>query len=80
MGRTAYTEPQCLYKGALYLTFSIPLLTLIQSFSPAWSKSLTASLNKLQTNNQTAIVTDAVNFLDNAALKETDCLHRTGFP
>jgi hypothetical protein len=23
MGRKAYTEPQCLYKGALYLTFSV---------------------------------------------------------
>jgi len=24
MGRTACTEPQCLYKGALYLTFLRP--------------------------------------------------------
>jgi len=23
MGRTACTEPQCLYKGALYLTFTL---------------------------------------------------------
>jgi hypothetical protein len=26
MGRTACTEPQCLYKGALYLTFYITCL------------------------------------------------------
>ena len=24
MGRTACTEPQCMYKGALYLTFTLP--------------------------------------------------------
>ena len=29
MGRTAYTEHQCLYKGALYLTFYIVFI-----FSP----------------------------------------------
>jgi hypothetical protein len=27
MGRTACTEPQCLYKGALYLTFTLLLST-----------------------------------------------------
>jgi len=26
MGRTACTEPQCLYKGALYLTFTVLLM------------------------------------------------------
>jgi len=25
MGRTACTEPQCMYKGALYLTLSLPV-------------------------------------------------------
>jgi hypothetical protein len=25
MGRTAYTEPQCLYKGALYLYLTVEL-------------------------------------------------------
>ena len=41
MGRTACTEPQCLYKGALYLTFFIekknvkfPLRIAHISFSP----------------------------------------------
>ena len=27
MGRTACTEPQCLYKGDLYLYFSLPLVS-----------------------------------------------------
>jgi len=26
------------------------------------------------------MVTDAVSFLDSSAVKETDCLHRTGLP
>jgi hypothetical protein len=30
MGRTAYTEPQCLYKGALYLCFKKGNMTLLQ--------------------------------------------------
>ena len=27
MGRTACTEPQCLYKGALYLFFNLDIIT-----------------------------------------------------
>jgi len=30
MGRTACTEPQCLYKGALYLTFCVTVSYSIQ--------------------------------------------------
>jgi len=34
MGRTACTEPQCLYKGALYLYFS--LVEVYQCFAEAY--------------------------------------------
>jgi hypothetical protein len=34
MGRTACTEPQCLYKGALYLTFTLLMnACLLQKFN-----------------------------------------------
>jgi hypothetical protein len=32
MGRTACTEPQCLYKGALYLNKQMHLLVLLYEF------------------------------------------------
>jgi len=32
MGRTACTEPQCLYKGALYLTLLISLSVRVLSY------------------------------------------------
>ena len=31
MGRTACTEPQCLYKGALYLTFTLPAASILEA-------------------------------------------------
>jgi len=32
MGRTAYTEPRCLYKGALYLNFYLFLSLVSKNF------------------------------------------------
>ena len=39
MGRTACTEPQCLYKGALYLTVELYL------YSPLWAVRPVQSLS-----------------------------------
>ena len=33
MGRTACTEPQCVYKGALYLYLTLPYIRCVQEVS-----------------------------------------------
>jgi len=38
MGRTACTEPQCLYKGALYLYLTVELY-LYSPYGPSWPLS-----------------------------------------
>ena len=50
MGRTACTEPQCLYKGALYLIFYDSILSMYLILTPLPPLSLSLSLSLSHTH------------------------------